>query len=719
MTIGGRNPAAENTDSGAGDRPRLTILFIHYRTTGLLQEALNALKQNPPETTAEILVIDNGPAEDGAGEICAGHPLCRYHHPGKNLGYAGAVNLGLRLSAAEYVLILNPDVFVTSGALDTLVRAMDDDPRIGIAGPKLLNPDGTLQYSCRSFYTIKTLLLRRTFLGKLFPNHRVLKEHLMSDWDHAEPRDVDWMIGGSLMIRRKMIDDVGGMDERFFLYFEDVDWCYRANQRGWRVHYVPDAVMYHHHRRESAKGFFGIGMRRHLESWLRYTEKWSMILYILKLKTFQIRTLVTIIADLFMLTLAFFSAYGIRAALGPLFENPLFPLSEYFRFLFFANVVGLLTFIGLGLYRPRAWFDPFHGWLQLLRAMVVILMVMMASTYLMHTRTYSRVIVALFFPLAFVLVGAGRGLLRKLVRRVKRQGLQLKRFLVIGGQPQLEKFRHLCGARGGSGIEPICLQPEILEQHPSGEALDPSEELIRWVQRERIGEVLVFETDRTRSCLQEAIEPLSRMGVPVGLVPASGELLVPGAKIDVFFGWPVLPLGDPRRAVLSSNLKRIFDLSVSLLLLVIGFPLHLLNLILVKGSPKIESRRSAGRRGRIINLRRYTSETGLTRSLRWMRLYPRLPQVVAGRMSLVGLYPFPAEVWEGLADSEKRSMPDGPPGLIGLWGSDPWGFDPDADYQRLNRYYIRRWSFEGDLRILCDQRGAGRGRSLTAGAGES
>ncbi|MBU1699585.1 MAG: glycosyltransferase [Candidatus Eisenbacteria bacterium] len=702
---------------GIAKNPRLSILFIHYRTTTLLQKGLDALKKYPPEVSAEIIVIDNGPAEDGAAEICSSHPLCRYHNPKKNLGYAKAVNLGIGLSRAEYVLILNPDVFVMKGAVDSLVAVMDGDPRIGIAGPKLLNPDGTLQYSCRSFYTIPTLLLRRTFLGKVFPHHRVLRDHLMSDWDHATSRDVDWMIGGSLMIRRKMMDDVGGMDERFFLYFEDVDWCYRAHQRGWRVLYVPDATMYHHHRRESAKGFLGFGMRRHLESWLRYTEKWSMILYILKLKTTQIRTFVTVISDIAMLTAAFLAAYSLRALFGALFANPLFPLSDYLRFLFFANTVGLLAFIGFGLYRARAWFDPFHGWWQLVRAMVVISMVMMASTYLMHTRTYSRVIVALYFPLTLLFVGLGRGCLRRLVRKVKRQGLQLKRFLVVGSMSQIETFQRSCEAQGRTGIEPICFQPETLERHPSGEILNPAEEMIRWVQRERIGEVLVFETEKTRAILEEVIEPLSKLGVPVGLVPVSQGLLVPGSRIEGFFGWSVLSIGGRRGRGVSSPLKRTMDLLVALPILILGFPLHLINLSLLRGKPKLETRKSIGRKGRIFDLRRYVKETGLTRILRWMALYPRLPNVIGGRMSIVGIYPFPVEIWDGLVESERKDAPDAPPGLMGLWGSDPWIYNAHVDYRRLNRYYVLRWSFEEDLRIFWGQRTAGHEMSRTDGAG--
>jgi GT2 family glycosyltransferase len=162
---------------------------------------------------------------------------------------------------------------VRRGAVQKLVDFMERTPDAGIVGPRLLFHDGTVQLSCRRFYTFRVLLLRRTPLGKLFPKARAVREHLMQDFDHATTRRVDWLIGAAMLVRREAVDSVGMMDERFFLYFEDVDWCYRMAQKGLHVYYLADAVVEHGYQRESAQAVLNRSFVAHLVSLFRYYEK--------------------------------------------------------------------------------------------------------------------------------------------------------------------------------------------------------------------------------------------------------------------------------------------------------------------------------------------------------------------------------------------------------------------------------------------------------------
>jgi hypothetical protein len=690
-------PLPETRRPAEAQGPVLSIIFVHYRTPEMLRQALQALRQHPPSVPHEIIVVDNGPREDGAEEICREHPLCRYDHPGKNLGYARGVNRGIALSRAPFLLILNPDILVTPGSVDRLLDVLRQDPQVGIAGPKLVNPDGSLQHSCRTFYTMRTLLLRRTFLGKLWPRHPALREHLMLDWDHATRREVDWLIGASLMVRREMVDDVGGMDERFFLYFEDVDWCYRAHQHGWKVLYCPEAVMIHHYQRASAKGFLSQGMRWHLESVLRYYEKWSLLLYVLKLKAPQLRLFVLVALDLAMLSLAFLVAYNLRAALGGILTKPVFELGDYLRFLFFSDLVSLLIFAFFGLYAPRAWFDPFHGWWQLLRAMATISLVLMASTFLMATRTYSRFMVLLFFPLALLFVGLGREGLRRLVRRVKAGGLQVKRMLVVGPREAVALFQRRFQTQQPRGVEGLFLPVEALERGAGGRRADPGEELVRRARRERIGEVIILEAERYRHLVERAARELLGSGISVELAPREQELLRPGLRVRGFLGFSLVPLSGLRRNRVRSLAKRLLDLLMVAPLLVLGWPWHLFQRL--RGGLVAEER--IGRRGQPLRMRRYRRLSGPGARVWWLRLYPLLPEVLRGRMSLVGIYPLPRGWWERLPEPLREHPPDAPPGLLGPWGRDPWR-EPENPEEVLlmNEAYVRRWSMEEDLRIL-------------------
>jgi GT2 family glycosyltransferase len=192
----------------------------------------------------------------------------------ENIGYARAVNQAWNQATGRHLLVLNPDIVVRPLALTVLHHHLEENPRTGLVAPRLLNPDGSLQHSCRRHYTAATYALRRTPLGRLFPDHRIVRQHLMADWDHGETREVDWVLGAAMMMRREAIGDTV-MDARYFIYFEDVDLCLRLQREGWEVVYDPAAEMIHHHRRASADGLLNRRKYEHFKSWIRFSLKHS------------------------------------------------------------------------------------------------------------------------------------------------------------------------------------------------------------------------------------------------------------------------------------------------------------------------------------------------------------------------------------------------------------------------------------------------------------
>lgn len=197
----------------------------------------------------------------------------------KNLGFAKAVNQGLKSFQGKYALILNPDIIVLPGSIEKLYQFMEERPNCAVAGPQLLNPNKTIQYSCCRFPKWYTPILRRTFLGKLPWGKKHLQSYLMTDWDHRTIREVDWLLGAALMVSKEAINKVGLMDDRYFLYFEDIDWCRRFHRAGSKVFYVPQSQMYHFHQRLSAErvGFPALFKKItwvHLVSAIKYFWKW-------------------------------------------------------------------------------------------------------------------------------------------------------------------------------------------------------------------------------------------------------------------------------------------------------------------------------------------------------------------------------------------------------------------------------------------------------------
>jgi GT2 family glycosyltransferase len=194
----------------------------------------------------EIIVVDNGSA-DGSAEMVRTHfPQVHLVANDDNRGFARAQNQALQSSKGRYVLMLNPDARIMEpDALARLVAFGDAEPHIGIIGLRILNPNGSLQFSARRFPTLGAGLFRNTFLGRVFPKNKYVKDYLMTDWSHDEVRDVDWVSGAALTVRREAMEQIGLLDERFFMYCEDVDFCFRAHEKGWRVCYFPGATVTH------------------------------------------------------------------------------------------------------------------------------------------------------------------------------------------------------------------------------------------------------------------------------------------------------------------------------------------------------------------------------------------------------------------------------------------------------------------------------------------
>lgn len=254
----------------------LSVIIVNYKSQDKVLKCLAALDRAEwGNLTHEIIVVDNNSGDDLAQVITA-YPEVKIIKSEKNLGMGGGNNLGARNSQGEFILILNPDTAVQDDAILKLHRHLKENKQAGIVGPKLLNPDGTLQYSCLRFPKIHTPILRRTFFGGLSPRH--LDNFLMKDYDHAVTRTVDWLMGSCFLIRREILEKDGYIfDEKYFMYFEDTDLCRRVKAKhNYEVVYHPEAVVIHDHARQSAENPWYIApivdslAREHIKSWVRY-----------------------------------------------------------------------------------------------------------------------------------------------------------------------------------------------------------------------------------------------------------------------------------------------------------------------------------------------------------------------------------------------------------------------------------------------------------------
>jgi GT2 family glycosyltransferase len=254
-------------------RVDVTVVSVSHDHWADLREALPRTLGPAERCSRQVIVVDNACADGTAAHVLETFPEAEVIRNARALGFAANCNQAIASSRGRYVLLLNPDVRCAPGSIDALVRFMDAHPEAGAAGPKLLNPNGSLQLSCRRFSTPFLFLLRGLGFERWLERYPPQRRALMQDWDHASVLDVDWVLGAALIVRRETIEDVGPLDPAYFLYCEDQDWCYRMWTRGWSVYYVPDSTMTHAHRRASSGSLLSRWKWIHVRSTLRMFRK--------------------------------------------------------------------------------------------------------------------------------------------------------------------------------------------------------------------------------------------------------------------------------------------------------------------------------------------------------------------------------------------------------------------------------------------------------------
>jgi len=251
----------------------IAVIVVNWNAKNDLRVCLQSLaRMSEPALACETWVVDNASTDGSADMVRLEFPDVRLVVNEANLGFSRANNQALALSQSRYAFLLNSDAFVHPHALRELTAYADAHMEAGVLGPRVLNPNGTLQFSCRRFPTLGAGFFRNTYLGRLFPRNKYAQDYLMTDFDHLSVRTVDWVSGCAMFIRRVLIGEIGALDERFFMYCEDVDFCLRAGQAGFPVVYVPQAVVTHAIGRSSDKNADRMIWEFH-RAWFEFDKK--------------------------------------------------------------------------------------------------------------------------------------------------------------------------------------------------------------------------------------------------------------------------------------------------------------------------------------------------------------------------------------------------------------------------------------------------------------
>jgi hypothetical protein len=268
----------------------ISVIVNHYRSPIALKLCLRSIADALAHIPHEVIVADSAAERKTQRMLAHDFPHVRYLPFGENVGFAKLVNAGIAHAREDFLLILNADTILISGTVEVLLEYLSIHPDVGIVGPRLEYQNGNHQPSAFRFYTPLVIVARRTVVGKLSFGKRALDHFMLRDvigdpqrdLSRMEPIPVDWLMGSAWLVRRKAASSVGPLDERFFLYFEDVDWCRRFWEKGWSVVWIPSVRIVHVHAQASKKrgGIFDVILnpltRVHIASAIRYFRKYGL-----------------------------------------------------------------------------------------------------------------------------------------------------------------------------------------------------------------------------------------------------------------------------------------------------------------------------------------------------------------------------------------------------------------------------------------------------------
>lgn len=223
----------------------LSIIIVNWNTCDFLRRCLRSIHANPPACSFETIVVDNASADGSSEMVRQEFPDAVLIANSENLKYAEGNNVGIKASSGNFVLLLNPDTEVKPGMIDTLLEVTRANPNCGALSCRLIGHDGVVQSSCRSFPDPWGVLFEYTRLSRLFPKSRIFGSYRMTYFDYEHEAEVDQPMASCFLIPRKAIEDVGVFDTDFPIFFNEVDWCFRAKEKGWKIIFTPKAEILH------------------------------------------------------------------------------------------------------------------------------------------------------------------------------------------------------------------------------------------------------------------------------------------------------------------------------------------------------------------------------------------------------------------------------------------------------------------------------------------
>jgi len=657
---------------------QLSVVIVNYNVRVFLENALTSVIKAMEKIDGEVFVVDNA-SDDGSVEMVRQKfPRVKLIVNDRNLGFAAANNRALEKCRSDFVLLLNPDTLVQEDTIQVMIKYLNDHPEAGMAGCKILNPDGSLEPACRrSFPTPWVAFTKIAGLSALFPHSKWFGKYNLTYLDPDQTYPVEAISGSFMMVRRAVYDQVGGLDEQFFMYGEDLDWCYRIREAGWNIAYVHGTQIIHYKGESTRRSnidevrlFYEamrVFVRKHLSRGI-FSDVVLRTGIALREGLAFLRTLLpplrAVIFDIVLIDCSIL--LGEFIWIGQFLKFPLWSYPAVLSVPALATV-GVLGSLGVYTQRKLALGRVAGG-------TILGFVIISALTFFFKQYAFSRMVVIISGAINVIILPgwriAGRVLFQ--IAGGRRRSLFGKRTVIVGaeksGQEVLRKLR--TRVEGGYQIVGFVdtTHKRIGEKVSGVEILGSIDNIAKIIEEYKASEV-IFSTDiLSYSDILSIIARTRRPAVNFRLVPSSMEVIIGKAHIDELDDIPLVDIQYNIEKPGNRFLKRFFDLTAGFILFILFYPVTVLR------------NRSGGEIGK------------------FARGILDLPEVLRGNMSLVGPQELPSPTGKSglFAASGFLGLP-GITGLVQINFRDD--LSPD-EVEKYNLYYAKNQSLMLDIEIL-------------------
>ena|SRR6185503_7160586 len=263
---------------------KASVVIVSWNAKAFLLKCIDSILRQASVESLEIVIVDNASADGSAEAVRDNYPQVKLIANDKNYGFAKATNMGIRATTGDYLFLINSDVVVSDECFAKTIAYMDEHPEIGMLGPRIVGQDGRVQRSCMGYPSLWDAMCRAVALDRLFPRSKLFGAHLLTYWNHDETRPVEVINGCFWVVRRTATEQVGLLDERFFIYAEDIDWSKRFNEGGWKVVFFSEAEALHYGGASSANEpirFDIEGQRANYQYWQKHHSRVAAACFLL------------------------------------------------------------------------------------------------------------------------------------------------------------------------------------------------------------------------------------------------------------------------------------------------------------------------------------------------------------------------------------------------------------------------------------------------------